>query len=610
MAIGSLLLLLLLAAVYLLFPRAYVYVWRPPVRLHITRDFSVTLWPGHWVKVAILRVDSSFLDLAKPLFLRKVAKFFNQQKGNKVRAVFRMLVPREHDEGAVEPSEVQTAPLVRFADGTEVPVGTVELDGERWLYDPFAWNVEISEGEDLRWRFREVGRFRRHRLNEITLLGKAQAAWYLYREYFGEAAGEAPRGGAPKADLALPSLFLFSFLFFSPHLARAAIGWWSTLLGQVLEYVGRLLLALGPLALLAPPFYFVRLYLASPQGYVLGGILFFLAIWIVLYGLKRLFVNYIDEGVPARLELFTRGTGLAFLLWFGAVAAGILGFLPWFGVPVFPQLLTAQPFFLAAAIALLITVMYVPRPPWKVEPWSVRAPDLVAPPPEAGGKSRHLTWSAPLSQGEATFALRLNFSEETVQRWREANPFWQNWQDAAANYSSTLQFLVRELGAQQQPVLQVATYIASRMQQEAWSRVDTVQAVLSLAQAPATEYALDEECPEIKNTPEYCRSAGETLYDGRGDCDCKSALAATILRLLGFPVLGLVSAEAGHAAIAVGGFGDQEDLVGKEGVFWFEHKGARYLYCETTGENWRVGETPDPSLGDILSRPESRVELW
>jgi hypothetical protein len=148
------------------------------------------------------------------------------------------------------------------------------------------------------------------------------------------------------------------------------------------------------------------------------------------------------------------------------------------------------------------------------------------------------------------------------------------------------------------------------MQQEAWSRVDTVQAVLSLAQAPATEYALDEECPEIKNTPEYCRSAGETLYDGRGDCDCKSALAATILRLLGFPVLGLVSAEAGHAAIAVGGFGDQEDLVGKEGVFWFEHKGARYLYCETTGENWRVGETPDPGFSAVLSRPESRVELW
>jgi hypothetical protein len=63
----------------------------------------------------------------------------------------------------------------------------------------------------------------------------------------------------------------------------------------------------------------------------------------------------------------------------------------------------------------------------------------------------------------------------------------------------------------------------------------------------------------------------------------------------------------------VGGFHDQEEAQAEqeaeEKVYWFEHNGKRYLYCETTGQRWRVGEAPAAEFAAVLARPESRVEL-
>jgi|GEM_PF-3591706 len=615
MMLGFWIILLALVAIYVLYPRAYIYIWQEPVRVRLFGDFTITVFPGYWLKVAILRKDGSFVDLAKPLSTRRVAKFFNQQQGTKVRAVFRIFFPEEEDAGAVEPGgSAPEAPVVEFLDGKEEVVDKVARDGELWLRDFFTGrNVEWQGGEDQAVRFREMGRFRGPRINEITLLAKAQAAFILYRKYFGATAEEAPRGTAPKADLGLPSLFLFSLLFLEPCFAQAVLVWWGSSLSSFCQALGGSLLHLGPLALLSPLFLAAAGLLAPPHGYTLAGFLLFLALWLVLFWIKKLFVNYLDEKVPERLILFTRPTGLGFAFWFGAVVTGFFGVLPWLGAAVSPQLSLAQPLLLATAVALVVTVLYVPRPIWKVDPWHPQSPELPSPPPTEGDEARDLAWTAPLSQGETSFSLRLSFPEGSITEWRKDNPFWNDWQRAAASYGSTLQYLVREMGPRQTPVLHVATYIASRMQQESWSRVDTVQAVLSLAQEPATRYELDENCEEIKNAKEYCRSAGETLYDGRGDCDCKTALAATVLRLLGFPVLGLVSADAGHAALAVGGFHDQEEAQAEqeaeEKVYWFEHNGKRYLYCETTGQRWRVGEAPAAEFAAVLARRESRVEL-
>jgi len=614
MTLGFWIVLLILLAIYLLYPRAYIYIWQEPTEIRLFRDFTITVFPGYWIKVAILRKDGSFLDLGKPLSARRVATFFNQQQDSKVRAVFRLFFPEEEDAGAVEPGGSDPmAPVVAFLDGKEEVVGEVARDGELWLRDFFTGrNVEWQGGEGQAVRFREMGRFRGPRINEITLLAKAQAAFILYREYFGETAEEAPRGTAPKADLGLPSLFLFSLLFLDPSFAQTALAWWGSSLSSFCQALGGSLLHLGPLALLSPLFFAAAGLLAPPHGYTLDGLLLFLLFWLILFWIKKLFVNYLDEKIPERLVLFTRPTGLGFAFWLGAAVTGFFGMLPWLGAAVSPQLSLAQPLLLATALALVVTVLYVPRPIWKVDPWDAQSPELPSPPLE-GGEARDLAWTAPLSQGETSFSLRLSFPEGSITQWRQANPFWNDWQRAAASYGSTLQYLVRELGPRQTPVLHVATYIASRMQQESWSRVDTVQAVLSLAQEPATRYELDENCEEIKNTKEYCRSAGETLYDGRGDCDCKTALAATVLRLLGFPVLGLVSADAGHAALAVGGFHDQEEAQAEqeaeEKVYWLEHNGKRYLYCETTGQRWRVGEAPAAEFAKVLARPESRVEL-
>lgn len=101
-----------------------------------------------------------------------------------------------------------------------------------------------------------------------------------------------------------------------------------------------------------------------------------------------------------------------------------------------------------------------------------------------------------------------------------------------------------------------------------------------LAFVQGIEYTLDIDSA---GEEEYWRYPIETLYDETGDCEDTTILAAAILRRLGHRV-GMIDAP-GHAALAV------EAPAGTPGEF-FEVKGLRMYYCETTGEGWAVGEVP------------------
>lgn len=103
---------------------------------------------------------------------------------------------------------------------------------------------------------------------------------------------------------------------------------------------------------------------------------------------------------------------------------------------------------------------------------------------------------------------------------------------------------------------------------------------LALAFVQAIKYSLDSES---KGRTEYWRYPVETLYDQTGDCEDSTILAAALLRRLGHRVATLMPPE--HAALAV------EAPPGTPGEF-FEFKGHRMYYCETTASGWAVGEVP------------------
>ena len=93
------------------------------------------------------------------------------------------------------------------------------------------------------------------------------------------------------------------------------------------------------------------------------------------------------------------------------------------------------------------------------------------------------------------------------------------------------------------------------------------------------------------------RFPDEVLFDKEGDCDCKSSLTAALFHELGFNVIIMLSQKLQHAAI---GIEYKEEWLpnikveDKETVIR-EYNGRKYLYCETTGDGYRVGQIKENS---------------
>ena len=138
----------------------------------------------------------------------------------------------------------------------------------------------------------------------------------------------------------------------------------------------------------------------------------------------------------------------------------------------------------------------------------------------------------------------------------------------------------------------------------AWDRLQTV---LGFCQKPNIEYVYDDS-PETQSDigtelGDYCRYPLETLADGRGDCDCHSALAACLFYTLGYDAciftLHTKDRSGFHMAVGVRPPGatilipdSMSPLIGER----------RYFYCETTG-SWSVGRLPEDM------DPHS-IEVW
>lgn len=112
-----------------------------------------------------------------------------------------------------------------------------------------------------------------------------------------------------------------------------------------------------------------------------------------------------------------------------------------------------------------------------------------------------------------------------------------------------------------------------------WGYAERVNFLMSFAQG--WPYARDVETVGREDYPRY---PVETVVDGRGDCEDKAILFASLARSLGIDVCLLLFPKEEHMAAAV--------AVDRPVGTTYRAGGRLYAYCELTQPGWRVGEKP------------------
>lgn len=100
------------------------------------------------------------------------------------------------------------------------------------------------------------------------------------------------------------------------------------------------------------------------------------------------------------------------------------------------------------------------------------------------------------------------------------------------------------------------------------------------------EYQYDSDTTGEDDYPRY---PIETLYERQGDCEDTSILMAALLKELGYEV-GFLHLP-GHVAVAL------RTADNYSGGAYYEINGHRYLYIESTGSGWNIGDIPEDVQG-------------
>jgi hypothetical protein len=121
--------------------------------------------------------------------------------------------------------------------------------------------------------------------------------------------------------------------------------------------------------------------------------------------------------------------------------------------------------------------------------------------------------------------------------------------------------------------------------QQGYNSFDKVSFVLAFVQS--LPYTSDSVTTGVD---EYPRFPLETLVDDGGDCEDTSILFATLTLSMGFGTVYINP--TGHYAVGILG----NNL---RGTYWThpENSNNTYYYCETTGDNFKIGQLPEEFLG-------------
>ncbi len=107
-----------------------------------------------------------------------------------------------------------------------------------------------------------------------------------------------------------------------------------------------------------------------------------------------------------------------------------------------------------------------------------------------------------------------------------------------------------------------------------------VELAISFVQSLPYSYDIDTTGLE-----EYKRYPIETLADGTGDCEDTAYLLAELLRTMNYDAI-LLYYSGEHTAVGVA---DSGNMYGS----YYEYRGNRYFYVESTGEGWKIGAVPE-----------------
>ena len=151
-------------------------------------------------------------------------------------------------------------------------------------------------------------------------------------------------------------------------------------------------------------------------------------------------------------------------------------------------------------------------------------------------------------------------------------------------------------------------YIKKTVKEAKLSELDLVQFALDFCQAPNITYCVDDQSKGINYAKEYMRFPDEVLFDKEGDCDCKSSLTAALFHELGYNVIVMLSQKLQHAAIGIEGKDDWLNIINPANPdsVLREYNGKKYVYCETTGDGFRIGHIKE---NDSINDFETIVEI-
>lgn len=206
----------------------------------------------------------------------------------------------------------------------------------------------------------------------------------------------------------------------------------------------------------------------------------------------------------------------------------------------------------------------------------------------------------------------LEFDANEMKDLREKNPFVSYGIDGNTyldNVSFIFDYIDRE-PERKRKVREIAAYIKRSVAEAGLDEAEMLQFALDFCQMPNINYKIDEFSAEINYndvSKEYMRFPDEVLYDKEGDCDCKSSLTIALFRELGYKTLFMMSEKYGHAAVGVEYKPVIKDILGitADNVVK-EHNGIDYLYCETTGDGFRLGDIKE---GDTIQDFEQVLEI-
>ena len=177
--------------------------------------------------------------------------------------------------------------------------------------------------------------------------------------------------------------------------------------------------------------------------------------------------------------------------------------------------------------------------------------------------------------GRGSMNIEISFDEEMYRHYRSLSRYYSVDEYQYYINDTNNRAIIQEIVKVIQDIAKSNSYTDAAVVRELAKFVQDV-----------IEYQYDWEST---GAAEYPRYPIETLFEGRGDCEDTSILMAALLKELGYDV-GFFELP-GHLAVALR---TSDDYAGGS---YYEINGHRYLYIESTGSGWNIGEIPEDVQG-------------